>query len=97
MKQKAKEPDWKAIAGELYQRVKKAVVHLRTQGDTGGFFINLETGEEKHWKDDFADAMELIPGVKINREVMHAYSLPRRERDKVLARLAKAKKGASKK
>lgn len=82
-------PDWKMIAGEMYARLKMAVTSLKAKDDSGGFIIDMDTGKETHWKDYFADAMELIPGVKINREVMHAYSLPRKQREKFFADLEK--------
>lgn len=44
----------------------------------------------RHWKEEMADVMELIPGVKVNREAMHAMDLPKKQRDKWIANYRKA-------
>lgn len=73
-------PDWEAIARTLWQKVHFAVQHLKSTGT--GLLVDYKTGEPQHWKDDFADALELRPGVKVDREAMHAMDLPKKQRDK---------------
>jgi len=78
---KAPEPDWKAIATILFQDVLFATNHLSFPGGSGTIY-NSETGEMRHWKTRFADSLELVPGVKIDREAMFAMGLPKKQRAK---------------
>ena len=72
--------DWKAIAMKLMRQCEFAIGSLKADGWEG---ILLDTSgpeiTQRHWKEDMADAMELIPGLKVNREAMHQ---PRKKRRK---------------
>jgi hypothetical protein len=61
--------DWKAIAKTLAQKAIFAIYNLKANGT--GIIWNMHTGKTIHWKDDFADALELIPRIKIDRESLH--------------------------
>ena len=74
-----KEIDWKNIAIELGQRVNFAVQHL---SGTNGFLLNQETMEMTHWHDYFAEGLEMLPDVKIDREILATMRLPKRQGDK---------------
>ena len=78
MTEESKEPDWKAIAEELAKHLVFTVENLRAVGSG----LLRRGGVIKHWKEHFADSLDKVPGVKIDREIMHAYSLPERERNK---------------
>lgn len=80
-KEMTAEPDWKAIALHLGQQVNFAITYLSPKSGSG-LILNTNTGETQNWKERFADALERIPGVKVDREAMHALSLPARERRK---------------
>lgn len=79
--------DWKAIATALAQRVNMAITHLTCQGR--GIIGNLEKPAEEwqHWRDYMADALEMFPGVKVDRELMHVNNLPRAKRSKEYKRI----------
>ena len=72
--------DWKAVALALAQRVNVAVTQLDVKGDT--YLLGPEAGEMIHWRDYMADGLEMIPGVKVDREIMHTMGLPRSKRKK---------------
>lgn len=74
------EPDWKAIAIALGKECRFVVEHIHSRD--ASCTINTATGETKHWKDSIMDAIEMIPGIKYDREAVYALSLPRKERDK---------------
>lgn len=82
------EIDWENIAMALAQKVMFAVTHLKCPGS--GTMVTLNSSGQamrtKHWKEDFADALEKIPGGVLDREVMHAYDLPAKERRKFFAK-----------
>lgn len=71
--------DWKDIAVTLAKAVDFAIANLKASGS--GVFDD-EDGVTWHWKDQFADSLERIPGVKVDREAMHALDLPKRKREK---------------
>jgi len=79
--------DWKAIATALAQRVNMAITHLTCQGS--GIIGNLEKPAEEwqHWRDYMADGLEMYPGVKVDRELMHLNNLPRSKRSKEYKRI----------
>ena len=68
------DPDWKEIAMGLAQRVNFACTNLKCPG--GGLMLNTKTGQATHWRDYMADGLELIPGIKIDREMMFTFDLP---------------------
>jgi hypothetical protein len=82
----APDPDWKAIAEALARRVEFAIRHMVPgHGATGTVFTlgdKTEIKDRQSWQDYFADALEMMPGLKVDREVAHAFQLPRRERNK---------------
>lgn len=81
------ETDWKSIALALAQRINFAVVHLK--GDGG--LMNIHDGTFQGWREYFAEGIEQIPGVKVDREMLAAYGLPPAKRKKEIAML-KARK-----
>lgn len=76
------EPDWKAIAQALAQRVDFAMRLLKAQGSgmVGTFDDEAEDVPLQHWREYFADALEMIPGVRVDREMIHTFDLPAKER-----------------
>jgi hypothetical protein len=78
------ETDWKAIAMALGQRVNFAINNLAPKGGGSGQIMTVSDGDKvaklRNWKEHFADAIDLIPGIQVDREVMHANSLPKKER-----------------
>lgn len=76
------EPDWKTIAIALGQRVNFAINHL--DGGSAGLLADLSGKEAKftHWHDYFADGLEMLPGVKVDREVLATLRLPKSKRKK---------------
>lgn len=87
------DPNWHQIAMALGKRVMFALNHLQPPVGSSGTIMNLsgtgEYAEPKYWVDDFADAAELIPGVKVDREVVKAWKYPKRERDALLRKIEK--------
>jgi hypothetical protein len=64
--------DWEKIAIELFNKVRFAVEHFKVQG-SGLVWLNpKEDADAKmiHWKLWFADALEMMPGVKVNRDAL---------------------------
>ncbi len=79
------ETDWKAIAMALAQRVNFAI----TNCDCKGGLMNLETGQATGWRDYMVEAMEMIPGVTVDREILATMYLPRTKRKKAKAEILK--------
>lgn len=70
------EPDWKEIAMQLGKRLHCAA----TNGKFGnGLMMDVETMELSSIYDYFADGLEMIPGVKINRELLKMTPAQRRK------------------
>ncbi len=84
--------DWKAIATALAQRVNFAIMNLDARGSGG--MLNLETGKVTPWRDYMAEAMEMIPGVKIDREILSTLYLPPAKRRKAQKAIVDARKAA---
>ena len=74
--------DWKAIALALAQRVNFAVQYCDCKG---GGLMNFETQKVTPWRDYMAEALEMVPGVVIDREILSAMSLPPAKRKKEIA------------
>lgn len=74
------EPDWKQIATAMYADVSFALQNLKAPGS--GSIYNPTTGEFRHWKTRFADTLEKMPGVTVDREAMFALDLPKAKRIK---------------
>lgn len=72
-----KETDWKEIAMELAQRVNFAVTNCECKG---GGMLNTETMKIQDWRSYMADAMDMIPGVKVDREILATLHLPKVKR-----------------
>jgi len=88
------EPDWKGIAWKLILQCEFALTRLKADGWKGNLIDmsgpNITT---RHWKEDMADTMDLFPGVKVDREAMHACSLPKKRSDKFFADRRAVKEG----
>lgn len=84
-----KDVDWKKIAIELGQRVNFAIQHLDGRS---GWMFNSEKEEFTHWHDYFAEGLEMLPDVKIDREILATMRLPKRQgnkaRKEIMARRA---------
>ena len=72
------EPNYKDLTNELAAHLVTTLENMKVTG-SGLFYYK---GVTKHWKEHFADSLDKIPGVKIDREIMHAYSLPEKQRKK---------------
>lgn len=81
---------FKAAAVALVQRVNFAVTHLRCTG--AGLLGNFDkpSSEWQHWTEYMADGIEMVPGLKVDREILATKRLPkaqaRKEQAKILAR-----------
>lgn len=84
-------PDWKNIAMELAQRVNFAVTQCK---GTGGVF-NSETGDITGWRDYMAEALEMIPGVTVDRGMLATYELPPAKRRKAQQELREERRKAA--
>ena len=89
-------PDWKFIAEQLAQKVNFAINWLSPKGGGSGVIYNSNTNQAIYWKNSFADALELIPGVTVDREKMLISDLPRPKQKKALAEL-EARRAVAKK
>lgn len=78
----AKKPDWKKIAYALAQRVTFSVNHLSAKGESsgGGLILNVKNGTTQHWREFMADGLEMMPGVTVDRELLHARTYSQRKR-----------------
>ena len=85
--------DWKAIALSLAQRVNFA---MQSCDCKGGGMLNLETGAVTGWRDYMAEAMEMIPGVVVDREIMATLYLPLAKRKKAQAEIKAARAAVAK-
>lgn len=74
--------DWKAIALALAQRVNFAMT--RCSCGSGAMF-DVEAGTITSWREYMAEAMEMIPGVTLDREIMGTLDLPPAKRKKAQA------------
>lgn len=90
------EPNWKEIAMQLAQRVNFAVANCDCK--SAGLF-DEETGKITHWREYMVEAMEMIPGVVVDREILATLSLPKAKRRKAQAeiksRRAQAQEGGA--
>ncbi len=81
---------WKAIAMALGQRVNFAITNLKAEGSGVLGNLDVDSREWQHWRDYMADGLEMLPGVTVDREMMHTLSLPRskrkKEQDAILAK-----------
>lgn len=87
---RSEKPNWKEIALFLAQQVNFAITYLAPKSGSG-MILNTNTGEMQHWRERFAEAMERIPGITVDREALYAFDLPAKERRKFFKdRAAKA-------
>lgn len=84
----AKSPDWKEIALALARRVNFAVTNCQCRS---GFLMDMKTMEATGWREYMAEAMEMIPGVKVDREILATLELPPSKRKKAQAEIKKAR------
>ena len=83
--------DWKEVALALAQRVNFAVANCKC---TGGLF-NSTTGQITPWRDYMSEALEMIPGVRVDREILATLGMPLAKRRKAQAEI-KARREAIK-
>lgn len=76
-KDAAEKEEWKQTAMELAQRVNFAVTNCDCKG---GGMLNTETMKIQDWRSYMADAMDMIPGVKVDREILATLHLPKIKR-----------------
>ena len=74
--------DWKAIALALAQRVNFAMT--RCSCGSGAMF-DVDSGAIFSLREYMAEAMEMIPGVTLDREIMGTLDLPPAKRKKAQA------------
>ena len=74
--------DWKEIALALAQRVNFAINNLHANGSGIIGDLNKPSDEWKHWLHYMADAMDMIPGMKVDREMLNTMALPPSKRKK---------------
>lgn len=86
------EPDWKAIALALAERVNFAIMQLSTHGS--GILFNFKTGHSRHWRRYMAEGLLLIPGTKLDEDVLDSLAYPPKQRAKALQEL-RAKRAAA--
>ena len=84
--------DWKKIALALAQRVNFAVTNCKSSGG----LLNSDTGVITPWRDYMVEALELIPGCVVDREVLATLDMPPAQRRKALAQMRARKKAAQK-
>jgi hypothetical protein len=73
--------DWKNIACEMFKALRMCMTCLKAPPGSAGFVANTTTRDMKHWREIVADAMEMFPGVEIDRELYHSLDLPKRQRE----------------
>lgn len=78
--------DWESIAKAQSSALLTCMNCLKAKGSGFGFvgWIDKETKQfnSKHWREIVADALEKMPGVKVDRDLCHALDLPKKQRDK---------------
>ena len=80
---------WKKAALALAQRVNFAIGNLKAPGSgmIGNFDPNADDVEMQHWIHYFADALDLVPGVTVDRELAMVNNLPVSKRKKEYERI----------
>lgn len=78
--------DWKNIACEMFKALRMCMTCLKAPPGSAGFISDSELCKMKHWREIVADAMEMFPGVEIDRELYRALDLPKRQRNVILKR-----------
>lgn len=85
------ETDWKSIAMALAQRVNFAMTNCSCKGG----LLSLETGKVTGWRDYMIEAMEMIPGITVDREIVGTLDLPAAKRRKAQEEIRKRREVAS--
>ncbi|WP_395026329.1 hypothetical protein [Comamonas odontotermitis] len=80
----AETTDWKEIALALARRVNFAVANCQCRS---GFLMDMETMKPTGWREYLVEAMEMIPGVKVDREILATLELPPSKRKKAQAEI----------
>jgi hypothetical protein len=83
---------WKAIAMQLAQRVNFAVSNLKASGSGVIGDMNKPSSEWQHWRHYLADGLEMIPGMKVDREMLNTMELPSSRRAKAQTEIIKRRK-----
>ena len=87
----AQETDWKAIALQLAKRVNFAIGHCSCTGS----MMDMKTGKVTGWLDYMADALEMLPDIKVDREMLGTMYMPSAKRKKAQAEILKRRAGAA--
>ena len=88
--------NWKQIAMELMDRVDFAMHHCDFRRSYGtGMVTNNETGKRRWWREYMAEGMEMMPDIKIDRELLAIIDLPAKERRKAWLEIRKRKSPTS--
>lgn len=95
------EPDWKAIAQRLARWVKFSVDNLTERRGQSGMLMEEDpsTGVPvglRHWSEHFADALDQVPGLKVDREMLRTMRLSPAKRKAAQARIKLQRAGATK-
>jgi hypothetical protein len=57
------------------------VTHLKPRSGSGMIILDInkpmEGSNTVHWREYFAQGMEMIPGITVDREIMNTFDLPR--------------------
>lgn len=94
MKTEEQETNWKELTYMLVRELDFCMQKLKPNGWEGMILTeNEETGkfEQRHWREDIADAIDSVPGCKTDREMMYAFDLPKAQREKEIRRIMKSK------
>ena len=70
---------------ELAQRIDFSVRHCKAGGT--GILLHSETMETQSWREYMADGLEMIPGVKVDREILATLDMPPAKRKKAQAEI----------
>ena len=73
------EPNWQEISKQLAKRVKFAISYCDCKGH--GLYNN-ESGKITPWRDYMVEALEMIPGIVVDREMLATLSLPKAKQRK---------------
>ena len=69
------------MACEMFKALRMCMTCLKAPPGSAGFVANTTTRDMKHWREIVADAMEMFPGVEIDRELYRSLDLPKRQRE----------------
>lgn len=78
------EPNWQEISKQLAKRVNFAIAYCDCKGS--GLY-NHESGKITPWRDYMVEALEMIPGIVVDREMLATLSLPKAKQRKAQAEI----------